>query len=77
MRFWYGLLAPAATPRDILNRVSAELAKSLATEDMKTKLASQGAEPFINNPDQFAAVMRADTARYGKVIKEASIKVAQ
>lgn len=77
MRFWYGLLAPAATPRDILNRVSNEVAKSLATEDMKAKLAAQGAEPFINNPDQFAALMKADNTRYGKVIREAGIKVAQ
>lgn len=77
MRFWYGLLAPAATPRDVLNRLSAEVAKILATADMKEKLAAQGADPFISNPDQFGAVMRADNARYGKVIREAGIKVAQ
>jgi tripartite-type tricarboxylate transporter receptor subunit TctC len=77
MRFWYGLLAPAATPRDILNRVSAEVARILTTADMKEKLAAQGADPFISNPDQFGAVMRADNARYGKVIREAGIKVAQ
>lgn len=77
MRFWYGLLAPAATPRDIINRVSAEVAKILATADMKEKLAAQGADPFISNPDQFAAIMRADNARYGKVIRDAGIKVAQ
>jgi tripartite-type tricarboxylate transporter receptor subunit TctC len=76
MRFWYGLLAPAATPRDIVNRVSSELAKILATADMRDKLATQGADPFISSPDQFAAVMRADTARYGKVIREAGIKAA-
>jgi tripartite-type tricarboxylate transporter receptor subunit TctC len=77
MRFWYGLLAPAATPREVLNRLSAEVAKILATADMKDKLAAQGADPFISNPDQFGAVMRADNARYGKVIREAGIKVAQ
>jgi tripartite-type tricarboxylate transporter receptor subunit TctC len=76
MRFWYGLLAPSATPRDILNRLSSEVAKILNTADMKEKLAAQGADPFINNPDQFAAVMRADTERYGKVIQGAGIKVA-
>ena len=77
MRFWYGLLAPAATPREVLNRLSAEVAKILGTADMKDKLAAQGADPFISNPDQFGAVMRADNARYGKVIREAGIKVAQ
>ena len=44
---------------------------------MKDKLAAQGPDPFISNPDQFGAVMRADNARYGKVIREAGIKVAQ
>ena len=76
MRFWHALLAPAGTPRDILNRLSAEIAKILATQDMKEKLATQGADPFINNPDQFAALIRADMAKYGKIIKEASIKMA-
>ncbi|HYF18547.1 MAG TPA: tripartite tricarboxylate transporter substrate binding protein [Ramlibacter sp.] len=77
MRFWYALLAPAATPRDIINRLNTELARILNTPDMKEKLAGQGADPFINTPDQFAAIIRADSARYGKVIKEAGIKVAQ
>ncbi len=77
MRFWYALLAPAGTPKDILNKVSAEVAKIVGTPDMKVKLAAQGADPFINNPDQFAAVIKADTARYEKVIKAANIKVAE
>ncbi|MGE4239303.1 Bug family tripartite tricarboxylate transporter substrate binding protein [Ramlibacter sp.] len=77
MRFWYALLAPAATPRPIVNRVSAEIAKILAAPDMKEKLAAQGAEPFVSTPDQFAAIMRADSARYEKVINGAGIKVAE
>ena len=77
MRFWYALLAPAGTPKDIVNRISGEVAKILATPDMKEKLAAQGAEPFISTPEQFAAVMRADSARYDKVIKAAGIKLAE
>jgi tripartite-type tricarboxylate transporter receptor subunit TctC len=77
MQFWYALLAPAGTPKDIVNRLSSEVAKVLATPDMKEKLAAQGADPFISNPDQFAAVMKSDSARYEKVIKEAGIKVAE
>ena len=77
MRFWYALLAPAGTPRDIVNKLSAEVAKILATPDMKDKLAAQGADPFISSPEQFAAVMRADSARYEKVIKAAGIKLAE
>ncbi|MGE0802615.1 MAG: Bug family tripartite tricarboxylate transporter substrate binding protein [Lautropia sp.] len=77
MRFWYALLAPAGTPREIVDKLSTEIAKILATPDMKEKLAAQGADPFISNPDQFAAVMRADSTRYEKVIKGANIKVAE
>jgi tripartite-type tricarboxylate transporter receptor subunit TctC len=77
MRFWYALLAPAATPRDVINRLNAEVAKILNTPDMREKLAAQGADPFINTPEQFASIIRSDSARYGKVIRDAGIKVAQ
>ena len=77
MRFWYALLAPAGTPKDIINRLSSEIGQILSVPEMKEKLASQGANPFISNADQFGAIIRADSARYGKVIREAGIKVAQ
>lgn len=77
MRFWYAMLAPGGTPRDIVAKLSAEIAKILATPDMKEKLVALGADPFISNPDEFAAVMRADSARYEKVVKGANIKVAE
>jgi tripartite-type tricarboxylate transporter receptor subunit TctC len=77
MRFWYALLAPAGTPKDIINRLSAEIAKIVVMPDMKEKLAAQGADPFVANPDQFAAIIKADTIRYGKVIKDANIKMSE
>ncbi|MBA2961774.1 MULTISPECIES: tripartite tricarboxylate transporter substrate binding protein [Ramlibacter] len=77
MRFWYALLAPAGTPKDIVNRLSSDIAKILVTPDMADKIAAQGAEPFVSSPEQFAAIMRADSARYEKVIKGAGIKVAE
>jgi tripartite-type tricarboxylate transporter receptor subunit TctC len=77
MKFWYALLAPAGTPRPILDKLSGEIAKILRTEDMKQKIAAQGGEPFISNPDEFAALMRSDSERYAKVIQAANIKVAQ
>ncbi|MBL8381686.1 MAG: tripartite tricarboxylate transporter substrate binding protein [Burkholderiales bacterium] len=77
MRFWYALLAPAGTPRDIVNRISVEVAKILVTPDMKDRLAAQGADAFISTPEQFAAVMKADSARYEKVIKAANIRLAE
>ena len=77
MRFWYALLAPANTPRDILSKLSAEVAKIVVTPEIKEKLAGQGADPFVSNPDQFAAVIKADSARYEKVIKGANIKMPE
>lgn len=77
MRFWYALLAPAGTPKDILKKLSAEIGKMVVTPDMKEKLASQGADPFVSNPEQFAALIKADTARYEKIIKGANIKLSE
>jgi len=75
VRLWYGILAPAATPKPIINKLSAEIAKILAMPDTKDKLGSQGMEPFISTPEQFDALMRADSAQYARIIKSANIKV--
>ncbi len=74
VRFWFGVLAPAATPKDTIDKLSAEIARILALPDIKENLRSQGMEPFISSPEQFAALMKADLAKYAKVIKAANIK---
>lgn len=71
---WYGLLAPAGTSNAIIHKMSAEIARMTAIPEFKEKLAGQGLEPFISTPEQFAALMKADTAKYAKVIKSANIK---
>jgi tripartite-type tricarboxylate transporter receptor subunit TctC len=71
---WYGMLAPAATPRDIIMRLNAELTKALTAPDMKERLAGAGIEPVTGTPEQFAAFIKSETARYAKVIKDAGIK---
>ncbi len=71
---WYGMLAPAATPRDIIMRLNAELTKALTAPDMKERLAGAGIEPVTSTPEQFAAFIKSETARYAKVIKDAGIK---
>lgn len=73
---WYGILAPAGTPKGIIDKFSSEIAKILAMPDTKEKLAGMGAEPFISTSEQFAALMKADMARYAKVVKDANIKLA-
>jgi len=74
MNAWFGVLAPAGTPREIIDKLSSEIGKILAMPDTKEKFASQGLESFISTPDQFSALMKADMARYASVIKAANIK---
>ena len=75
MKAWWGVLAPAGTPKTIIDKLSSEFAKIMATPDIREKLASQGLESFISTPDQFAALMKADMAKYAKIIKAANIKL--
>ena len=77
VNIWYGLLAPAATPSAIINKLGAEIAKVLAMPDIREKLLSQGMEPFISTPDQFAALIKADLAKFTGIIKSANIKLEQ
>ena len=77
LKIWYGLLAPAATPRAIVDKLGAEIAKILSTPDIREKLVSQGMEPFISTPDQFAALIKADLAKYTRIIKTGNIRLEQ
>lgn len=70
---WNGLLMPAATSKQLVHKVSADVAKVLAMRDIQEKLASQGAEPAYANPEQFAQIIKDDIVRYAKVIKAANI----
>ncbi len=71
---WYGILAPAGTPRDIINRLNLELNKVVTTPDVRERLTTAGVEPMTNTPEQFASFIRSETVRYAKVIKDAGIK---
>jgi tripartite-type tricarboxylate transporter receptor subunit TctC len=72
---WFGLLAPAGTPADIVNRVQQEVAKSLGTPAVKEKLVAQGAIPSGNTPAEFAKHIAAEHAKWAKVVKESGAKV--
>ncbi len=72
---WFGLLAPAGTPAEIVNRVQAETAKALATPAMKERLLSQGAIPSGNTPAQFAKLIDAETRKWAPVVKSSGAKV--
>jgi len=71
---WYGLLAPARTPRTIVMRLNAETKKALAAAEVRERFAAAGADPVGNSPDQFAAYVRTESAKWAKVIKLSGIK---
>jgi tripartite-type tricarboxylate transporter receptor subunit TctC len=77
MSIWYGLLAPAATPRAVVDKLNAEVSRILAAPDLREKLAGQGMEAFVSTPDAFAALIRSDAAKYAAVIRNANIRLEQ
>ncbi|HJY79047.1 MAG TPA: tripartite tricarboxylate transporter substrate binding protein [Burkholderiales bacterium] len=74
VNLWYGLLAPAGTPAPILTRLAAEVTRIVHAPEMRDKLAAAGAEPGGGTPEDYAAVIRADTVLWTRVIREAGIK---
>lgn len=72
---WFGLLAPAGTPSAIRAKVSQDVATVLKTSDMVEKLTTFGSIPAPNTPEQFDAIIKSDTERYGKVLKDAGVAV--
>ncbi|HZM44554.1 MAG TPA: tripartite tricarboxylate transporter substrate binding protein [Burkholderiales bacterium] len=70
---WHGWLAPAGVPPAIVNRLNAELVKAAQAPDLAEKLAADGGEGVSSTPEQFARLIATETARWGKVIKEAGI----
>ena len=72
---WFGLLAPAGTPADIVNRVQQEVAKSLSSAAVKERLVSQGAIPSGNTPAEFARHIDAETKKWAQVVKVSGAKV--
>lgn len=71
---WYGLFAPAGTPKDIIERVSSEAARALSQPDVKKRLLDAGIIAMSSSPETFAAYTRAETAKWGKIIRDANIK---
>jgi tripartite-type tricarboxylate transporter receptor subunit TctC len=70
---WFGVVAPARTPRAVVAKLSTEFARILALPDVTSTLGTQGMDPFVSTPEQVGAMIRDDTARYAKVIKAAGI----
>lgn len=75
MRVVYGFVVPKATPGDIIDRLSAEIARIVAMPDYREKISAQGLDPTSATPGQFAAIIKTDMAKFAKVIKAANIKL--
>ena len=73
---WLALFAPAGTPEPVLSRLRAAVAKALTAPEVKERLnAAGGLEPFASTPEEFAALIRRDYDKYGKIVKAIGIKL--
>ena len=74
MALWYGVLAPAGTPKEIVQTLATAIAKAARAPDIKQKLLDQGAEPAPSTPEEFAAIIKDEVPKWAEVIKAAGIK---
>ena len=73
VELWYGLLAHGGTPKNIVDRLSSEIAKILAMPDFREKVAAQGLEVFVSTPEQYGALLRGESEKFARVVKAAGI----
>jgi tripartite-type tricarboxylate transporter receptor subunit TctC len=74
MSIWYGMFAPAGTPRDIVERLHREVAKALQDPALRQQMANAGMDPWLGTPDDLGTLLRNETVRYSKIIQSAGIK---
>lgn len=75
MSTWWGLVAPSAVPKEIIARLHSETVKLLRQPDVKEKIAFVGADTVGNSPEEFAAFIRNERAKYARIVKEANIRI--
>jgi tripartite-type tricarboxylate transporter receptor subunit TctC len=71
---WWGVLAPAKVPAGIIAKLNSEINTILSAEEMRSRLANEGAEPVLMSPDAFTSFVRSEIAKFRKVVKERNIK---
>lgn len=72
---WFGILAPGATPRDVVTRLNTEMVKIINSAEFRKKMADIGAEPIGDTPEQMAAQIKGDTERFAKLVKDAKVSI--
>ena len=75
MSTWWGIVAPAAVSKDIINRLHTEMVKAIRQPDAKEKISGVGADIVGNTPEEFAAFIRTETEKYARIVKAANIKI--
>jgi tripartite-type tricarboxylate transporter receptor subunit TctC len=73
MPLWYGMFAPAATPREIVLRLNRALVTALMDPDMRERLGAMGVDPWPGTPEELGELLRADIERYGAVARSANL----
>ena len=74
-RQWWGVFAPAKTPRPVVAKLNGEIHKILAAADVKSRLADEGAEPVVTTPEAFGAIVKSDIAKWKKVVADLNLKL--
>jgi tripartite-type tricarboxylate transporter receptor subunit TctC len=74
MSIWYGMMAPANTPREIIARLHQEIAKALDDKTLRQHMANAGMDPWLGTPDEMGTLLKTEIARYAKIIRSAGIK---
>ncbi len=74
---WYGILAPANTPLEIVARLNGELGRIVAAPDTRERLTAGGFDPITSTPERFGEFIKSETARYAKTIKDAKLELQQ
>ena len=72
---WYGVFAPAGTPRSVITQLNAAIAKALDAKDAQERLAGVGCEPYKSSPEQFAQLVRDDLPRWAKIVKDSGATI--
>ena len=72
---WFGIVAPAGTPADIVAKLNADIVKVMSSQAARRALAAEGALITTNTPEQFTSLIKADLARWGGVVKASNMKV--
>ncbi len=72
---WWGVLAPAGTPADVIRKLNTDIAQALKEEVLKQQFAAQGAEPLSETPAQFARALKAEFDKWGKVVRDAGVRI--